>query len=313
MQCFNPIRLKDEKKGCFRDVPCGRCPACHSNRRNGWKLRLKNERKRFAHTYFATLTYDPEFVPVLEAHEIYNIIHPVPVVSRRDIQLFLKRLRSRLTSEVRYYGVSEYGPTTYRPHYHIIFFTDVPETDFRNAVDLSWSDSKRLSDGSTEYTSMGFIKVDDIDHGTISAKYNWVKGKNVGDRRINYLTKYVSMKTVLPSMLREVAPPFVFCSKHLGDNFLSDYIVSYYRHCPIKSKLTVRFDGDTYYMPRYYSERLYSKLEKEAYVEFCRNEALKKYRNMTDDEFELEIENDYWQKIRYHATYESNFYKGRDI
>lgn len=59
-------------------------------------------------------------------------------VSRSDIQKFLKRLRIKLTREVkkinlfadekeyslRYFIVSEYGPNTFRPHYHGTLHTD---------------------------------------------------------------------------------------------------------------------------------------------------------------------------------------------
>lgn len=47
-------------------------------------------------------------------------------VSIRDFQLFLKRIRKYVSKEsgekLRYYGVSEYGPRTFRPHYHFLFF-----------------------------------------------------------------------------------------------------------------------------------------------------------------------------------------------
>lgn len=48
----------------------------------------------------------------------------VPVSNYRDIQLFLKRVRLQLKKynyELRTYAVSEYGPRTYRPHWHLLF------------------------------------------------------------------------------------------------------------------------------------------------------------------------------------------------
>lgn len=45
--------------------------------------------------------------------------------SKRDIQLFLKRLRKNLSKytdeKIRYYAVSEYGPKTFRAHYHCYY------------------------------------------------------------------------------------------------------------------------------------------------------------------------------------------------
>lgn len=65
--------------------------------------------------------------------------------SKRDIQLFLKRLRKNLSKytdeKIRYYAVSEYGPKTFRAHYHLLLFYDKEETQkvMRKAIHKSWS------------------------------------------------------------------------------------------------------------------------------------------------------------------------------
>lgn len=49
----------------------------------------------------------------------------IPYVCNRDLDLFLKRLRSYYPDEkLRYYAVSEYGPTTLRPHWHLLLFSN---------------------------------------------------------------------------------------------------------------------------------------------------------------------------------------------
>lgn len=49
----------------------------------------------------------------------------IPYVCNRDLDLFLKRLRSYYSDEkLRYYAVSEYGPTSFRPHWHLLLFSD---------------------------------------------------------------------------------------------------------------------------------------------------------------------------------------------
>ena len=46
----------------------------------------------------------------------HNIPNRIPYVCNRDLDLFLKRLRSYYPDEkLRYYAVSEYGPTSFRP------------------------------------------------------------------------------------------------------------------------------------------------------------------------------------------------------
>lgn len=65
-------------------------------------------------------------------------------LSVREIQLFLKRFRkniSKYTNEkIRYYAVGEYGPKTFRAHYHILFYFDQDETlsSFVDALYKSW-------------------------------------------------------------------------------------------------------------------------------------------------------------------------------
>lgn len=55
----------------------------------------------------------------------HNIPNRIPYVCNRDLDLFLKRLRSYYPDEkLRYYAVSEYGPTSFRPHWHLLLFSD---------------------------------------------------------------------------------------------------------------------------------------------------------------------------------------------
>lgn len=55
----------------------------------------------------------------------HNIPNRVPYICNRDLDLFLKRLRSYYPDEkLRYYAVSEYGPTSFRPHWHLLLFSN---------------------------------------------------------------------------------------------------------------------------------------------------------------------------------------------
>jgi hypothetical protein len=50
----------------------------------------------------------------------------IPYCNTSDCQKFLKRLRfhikTKYNEEIRFYAVSEYGPRTYRPHWHLLLF-----------------------------------------------------------------------------------------------------------------------------------------------------------------------------------------------
>lgn len=68
----------------------------------------------------------------------------LPYICKTDGQKFLKRLRyylSKYTNEkIRYYIVAEYGPQTFRPHWHVLVYFSSPETlnVFRDCLNLSW-------------------------------------------------------------------------------------------------------------------------------------------------------------------------------
>lgn len=69
----------------------------------------------------------------------------VPYCNTSDCQKFLKRLRfhskNKYNEEIRFYGVSEYGPRTYRPHWHLLLFFNSDELTsvIQQLVSESWS------------------------------------------------------------------------------------------------------------------------------------------------------------------------------
>ena len=69
----------------------------------------------------------------------------IPYCNVSDCQKFLKRLRfhskNKHNEEIRFYGVSEYGPRTYRPHWHLLLFFNSDElaSVIQQLVSESWS------------------------------------------------------------------------------------------------------------------------------------------------------------------------------
>lgn len=302
MQCVNPIRITYKKEGCKTDkvafVPCGKCACCRSNHRNAWKLRLQFELKQFKHSYVATLTYNDDNVPVCNYQDSAGS-HSVSVLCRRDLQLFFKRLRARLPYKIKYYGVAEYGSHTYRPHYHIIFFCDADRETFLKAVSDSWRNptGEYNSDGSPVTVPIGFICFD--------------SKKHVTDAAINYVTKYFSLKADIPSFITDIRPQFSFMSKNLGLSWLNGAVVSYYRHCPREKALTIFYDGHTYYMPRYYSDKLYTFFERQCLIAYRQKLELARSRLLPFDEFVDSEISSYWSTVRYLEKQAKLMYKGR--
>lgn len=99
------------------EVPCGQCLQCRISKRREWSVRILQERGYYEKSLFLTLTYSDENLP-------YNEGALLPTLRKRDLQLFIKRLRKILGSErrIRYFACGEYGEETQRPHYHLIIF-----------------------------------------------------------------------------------------------------------------------------------------------------------------------------------------------
>lgn len=95
---------------------------------------------------------------VVKSHGRYNfarksVVYPdfsrcdnrVPYCNMADCQLFLKRLRFHISKKynekICYYAVSEYGPRTYRPHWHLLLFFNSPQLTevISQYVSSSWS------------------------------------------------------------------------------------------------------------------------------------------------------------------------------
>lgn len=75
-----------------------------------WKIRCVHEAKLYDANCFVTLTYDDDHLPKDKS------------VSKRHIQLFMKRLRYETGAKLRYFACGEYGDKTYRAHYHLLIF-----------------------------------------------------------------------------------------------------------------------------------------------------------------------------------------------
>lgn len=199
MDCLHPVKIENPmfKNGIdiqgypYIFVPCGNCEACIVNNANEWRTRLSIENDCSETSYFVTLTYDDDKIPIGCFPDSFGDTHVVPYVCKRDVQLFIKRLRKRFPeSNLRYYLVSEYGPTTYRPHYHMLLF-NLP----RYSSDNTYQDVK-ITKILQQTWANGFITVDSVTFG-----------------RISYVTKYLSCVTDLPEYLPK---PFRLMSRNPG-------------------------------------------------------------------------------------------------
>lgn len=239
--------------------------ACLQKRRNEWAFRLKQELKIAESAYFVTLTYDDENLPLYNLRtksffpKKYIPAEPFTVsLKKMDVQLFLKRLRHDLIEfevnptkklsglKFKYFIVGEYGTETKRPHYHCLFF---------NINSLQ--------------------KVDEL------LLKNWKHGHihvgSVTSKSISYTAKYVINKAIQEE---DRQSPFAIMSKRpaIGSNYLNTH--SNYHQT--NSVFYGQENGTKIGLPRYYRDKIFSKLDLE--------ENLLKVRAIIDEKINLEEE-----------------------
>lgn len=109
-----------------------------------------------------TQAVDNSVYPVAEKYGVDNLI---PFLNYVDVQNYIKRLRKHLYQvlgsyeTLYFYAVGEYGPVHFRPHYHILLFTNSREVSevLRQCHDKSWklgrSDFQVARGGASSYVA----------------------------------------------------------------------------------------------------------------------------------------------------------------
>lgn len=191
-------------------LPCGKCAFCIKKVIDSWCVRLQHEMEVSSSAFFLTLTYNDEHLP--EGAEL----------SKRDLQLFIKRLRKK-NPGIRYFAVGEYGTEGGRPHYHVILF---------NLIDLelvtsSWRDN--------EGNEIGFVS-----------------GSRCTMGRIRYTVSYMAV----PQVMHRGQPPFRLMSRNpgLGKSYVEKMIKHHRARC---DSVIYMFDSPNA-MPRYYKDKIFT-------------------------------------------------------
>lgn len=111
---------------------------------------------------YKTQSVEKTLYPVAEQYGLGNLI---PFLNYVDVQNYIKRLRKHLFKKIgsyetlHYYAVGEYGPVHFRPHYHLLLFTNSDEVSkvLRYCHDKSWtlgrSDFQRAAGGAGSYVA----------------------------------------------------------------------------------------------------------------------------------------------------------------
>ncbi len=113
---------------------------------------------------FITKTQSVDNTPY-PAAEQYGLNNLIPFLNYVDVQNYIKRLRKHLFQTLgsyetlHFYAVGEYGPVHFRPHYHLLLFTNSGQVAeiLRYCHDKSWklgrSDFQRAAGGAGSYVA----------------------------------------------------------------------------------------------------------------------------------------------------------------
>jgi len=212
MVCTRPITIRNPKSVGLHDrgmqVPCGKCLACRIAKKREWKIRLMHESYFHDKSIFVTFTYDDDNIPENGS------------LSKRDIQLWLKRFRKSIPVKIVYYLTGEYGDVTARPHYHAIIF-GVDES-YESLILETWN--------------KGMIKVGNVEHDSIQYVCGYIEKKLYGE----LADKYYNGRQV----------PFALISKGLGRRY------ALAQQEAIRQTLSVKYKGKEQGLPRYYAKVL---------------------------------------------------------
>ena len=63
--CEHPVRVYNKYLGEYVWTSCGHCNACKKRRSARWVVRLEKERSQHLVSFFVTLTYSDENLPIL--------------------------------------------------------------------------------------------------------------------------------------------------------------------------------------------------------------------------------------------------------
>lgn len=268
--CFRPITINNPalvKNNVYNksrlEVPCGHCSQCKDIKRLSWFVRLYYEWKKCEELngfgLFETFTYNEKHVPRI----LPNYKGGLRCFSVRDLQLYLKRLRKRLSKEypdlnltnvLKYFISMEYGGNTHRPHYHPVFFVESPLIDrfkFKKICEELWNENGFTRSGDLNF---GFI----CNAGGLSYVAKYVCKDAYEDsfvrNREHYLLKLGYTKDQFKSIY-----PRVLCSKNLGINAL-EYDLNNDFNTFLEGSIVIP-DKDkilrNYKLPLYYERKLF--------------------------------------------------------
>lgn len=214
-------------------VPCGQCIGCRIDRSRMWAVRCVHEASLHERNCFVTLTYDDSHLPSDMS------------VSVRPLQKFMKRLRKRFGSGIRFFACGEYGENTFRPHYHLILFN----FDFPDKVFFKMSGKNRLytSDSLSSIWPQGHCLIGDVTFESAAYVARYIVKKVTGDLADSHYRWIAS-----DGVVYDRKPEFITMSRRPG--IAADWVRQY--GSDVYPSDFVVVNGQKVKVPRFYDSKL---------------------------------------------------------
>lgn len=201
-QSFNKV-FRDYKIYNYIEVPCGSCIECRLEHARQWAFRCVKEAQQHKFNMMATLTYSEDTVPRSFGIDKEGELVPTVTLCKRDVQLFLKRLRKNTGQKFRYFYCGEYGEKRGRPHYHIIFFgLRLQDLKFWKFSILEWSKEKNqlfTSEIMNKTWQKGIVALNEVSFESCAYVARYVTKKYKGSdseehyKRLGQVPEYICM------------------------------------------------------------------------------------------------------------------------
>lgn len=213
---FNPMHAYQPDDP--QTLPCGQCVGCRLERSRQWAIRCMHEAQMHERNCFITLTFNPEALSARKNEWSLDV---------RDWQLFMKKLRKKYGSQIRFFHCGEYGEKNKRPHYHAcIFGFDFPDKQL-------W---KITPSGHRLYTSPslerlwphGFSTIGDVSFESAAYVARYIMKKINGDAAEDHY-EWIDKVT---GEIKNLKPEYTTMSRRpgIGKKWLDQYIDDIYPH-----------------------------------------------------------------------------------
>lgn len=174
----------------------------------------------------------------------YNAEHlRGPSLVKRDLQLYMKRLRKEFGKGIRFYACGEYGENNKRPHYHVVLFNHDFD-DKRFYKKSKTGDSLYTSDTAERIWAQGFCVIGEVTFESCAYIARYIVDKMTGPLAAEW---YVDQSTG-----EIIEPEFTNMSRRpgIGSRYFEKFGAEVYTH----DSVIVR--GSEVRPPRFYDVKM---------------------------------------------------------